>query len=221
MCLVTSPSKYPRPKTLLLAFDKDVPTRNFSAPSRPAPEAQQTKHDRVDATRIRPCAIVTSSTTTSCHNCTFSTNVDVTHNFTMGSNPLSTLMHRMTVSSKDKSKNSDKMTSGAAKKSATVVKRGERQATSGAHTTLRSQSKKRSSGGEEELNLSEEDELVMVGPEYDQRNAAALQQNGTAHQPKKRRSKVQFQGGIEIPKLEEDERKDSALDVAVKRKFSM
>lgn len=139
----------------------------------------------------------------------------------MGSNSLATLMHRMTVSSKDKSKNNDKMTSGAAKKSATVVKRGERQAVAGAHTNLRSQSRKRPSGGEEELHLSEEDELVMEGAEYDQRNAAALQENGSAQQPKRRRSKVTFHAAVEIPKLEDEERKDSAVDVAIKRKFSM
>lgn len=129
------------------------------------------------------------------------------------------MMQRMTVSSKDKSKN-DKMTSASTKKSAAVVKRGERQATPGAHTNTRSQSRKRPSGGGEELDLSE-DELVMVEAEYDQRNAAAVHENGAAPQPKRRRSKVQFQEPMEIPKLEDAERRDSAVDVAIKRKFSM
>lgn len=88
----------------------------------------------------------------------------------------------------------------------------------GAHTNLRSQSRKRPSAGEEELDNSE-DELVMVEAELDQHNAAVVQENGAAQQPKRRRSRVQFQEA-EAPKFE-DERKDSAVDVAIKRKFSM
>ena len=125
----------------------------------------------------------------------------------------------MTVSSKDKPKH-DKMTSGSGKKSATVMKRGERQGVAGTYSNLRSQSKKRPSAGEDEF-ADYEDELVMVQAEYDERNGTTVEENGAVQQPKRRRSKVQFQEAIKIPKLEDHERKDSAIDVAIKRKFSM
>ena len=125
-------------------------------------------------------------------------------------------MHRMTVSNKPK--NNTNMSSGS-KKSAMVVKKGERQPVAGAHTNLRSQSRKRPSAGESELDNSE-DELVMVEAEHDHRNAASVQENDATQQPKKRRSRIQFQD-VEVPKIEDDERKDSADDIAMKRKFSM